>query len=218
MPIPFDPADPFPFFPLDTYSYDDAKAHAIQCDRWLGLDIDKVETELQKRAPVPGVENWAWLSPQSFMTPYIELRSLLEDLKPAPGQTVVDLGCAYARMAFVMQRHFPGVRFTGYELEGARVDEVLRKLAPSKVLQVEAQDLTAQDFELPRAEFYFIYDFGSQPAIAEILGRLRILAQGAPLTVIARGRGVRQQIHGQHPWLCEVQNPRHFQQLSIYRS
>lgn len=214
----FDPADPFPFFPLDSYSYDDAKAHAIEADRWLGLRIDEVEQELQKRAPTPGVENWAWLSPQSFMTPYVELRSFLEELKPLPGQTVVDLGCAYARMGFVMRRHFPDAKFIGYELEAARVTEASRVLKPSENTKIEARDLTAKDFELPRADFYFIYDFGAQPAIAEILGRLRILAQSAPIQVIARGRGVRQQIHNRHPWLAEIQNPRHFQQLSIYRS
>lgn len=216
--IPFDPNDPFPFYEADSYSYDDAKAHAIEGDQWLGLQVDAVEKSIRGRQPIPGTEDWSWLSPQSFMTPYLELRSILELLDPPPGSTLVDLGCAYARMGFVMARYRPRSNFVGYELVPERATEAARLLADAPNVRVVAQDLVAEGFRVPRAEYYFIYDFGAQPAISQILDQLRELARNHPIVVVARGRGVRQQIHSRHPWLAEVQEPRHFQHFSIYRS
>lgn len=215
----FDSQDPFPLRELESFSYEDAKEHAARVDRWLGLRTE--ETERAVRSALIDGETWGHLPVQAFNTPYLELRALLQLLRLQDGQTLVDLGCGYARLAFVMARHFPRSFFIGFELAEARVLEARRRLAefaPQTSARILHQDLSDPNFSPPPAEFYFLYDFGKPAAIEKTLQDLRALAQRRPFQVIARGRGTRQALHLSHPWLTEVNPAHHFQHFSIYQA
>jgi precorrin-6B methylase 2 len=157
---------------------------------------------------------------QTLLTPYLEIRQMLEDLAPAPGSTLVDLGAGYGRIGFVVARHFPEVNFIGYEFVKERVDEGTRCLAiqgatRARLLQA---DLFSKSFVLPRAKFYFLYDYGSREAIEQTLNALKEAARAHPITVIGRGRLTRDLIEREHPWLSQVNPPRHRGNYSIYCS
>jgi hypothetical protein len=132
----FNPAQPFPFREQKMRTYSEALEHSALVDAWLGLQIERVERELVEqgcRSRAPGSSGdhqqlWFGLATQSLLTPYNEIREILERIKPRPGETVVDLGAAYGRMGFVIARHFPGVGFVGYEYVGERVKESERCL------------------------------------------------------------------------------------------
>lgn len=216
----FDPADPYPLaFAGD---YRDAQAHAGAVDAWLGLGAEAVESSLNGRQSPEGQRLWLGLPVQAMLTPYVELRAMLERLSPRPGETVIDLGAGYGRMGFVLARHFSQVRFVGYELVAERVAEGRRALdlagARAPGVRLEAADLAAESFELPPAEHYFIYDYGSRGAIDKTLGDLRRIAGRRAITVIGRGRATRDAIERGHPWLAEVVQPEHCGNFSIYRS
>lgn len=225
--LKFDPMDPFPLLPEERHDYAAEQAHAARVDQWLGLATAEVEQEV---GVTPGQQNWAGLPIQALMTPYTELRFILEQLKPRPGEAVVDLGAAYGRMGFVMARHFPQARFIGFELdrsrvaEGKRCWESCRTLKPGLAqgletsFRLEVADLERSDFRLPPAEYFFIYDYGTRKAIEKTLDDLRLLAQTQPLTVVGRGRRVRDMIERAQPWLSQVAEPEHFDHFSIYRS
>lgn len=232
----FDPSDPFPLLPLDAFSLTEAQQHAELVDAWIGLQAEPIERALAERQGkslrMPGrasmlggtVEDWTGLPLQVMMTPYLEIRAILHELGhqlALPGGAhVIDLGAAYGRMAWVIGRHYPDARFTGYELIEDRVREgnrCLSKSAYPNVRLIQA-DLSAQDFVLPRAEIYFMYDFGSRSAIEKVLQDLRAIARHQPVTLIGRGRSSRDAIEKSHPWLSEIVRPRHFPQFSIYRS
>jgi SAM-dependent methyltransferase len=223
MAIAFDPQNPFPLVPVGASDYQDAKNHSILVDQWLGFDISSVEAAI---GPVEGQENWSGRDPQIFLTPYVEIRSILEDVSLRAAQSVIDLGAGYGRMAFVMARHFPLCDFLGIELEAARVAEGQRCLAafrsicpPSRAnLQLSCADLVKADFEMPIGDVYFIYDFGTRRAIENCLQRLRLIAQKKKTTVVARGRGARDSIERANPWLSQVVNPLHRDHYSIYFS
>jgi hypothetical protein len=221
--IAFDPADPFPLLPPALRVYALEQEHAAQVDAWLGLEVERIEHELVasgRAADGKREQNWVGLPSRSLLTPYTEIRELLARLSPRPGSTLVDLGAAYGRMAFVVAAHWPRLRFVGYELIRERVEEGLRCLRERGATGVELhyQDLTDPRF-LPReADVYFLYDFGSREAIAKTLGDLRELAKRRPITVVGRGRASRDEIERRHPWLCEVVEPEHLPRYSIYRS
>ena len=123
-------------------------------------------------------------------------------------------------MGFVIDRHCPGVSFTGYEVVNERVVEANRKFAElqnSNIRLLQA-DLSLQDFKPQRADFYFLYDFGSRAAIAKALADLREISLSQKMTVIGRGRSSRDAIERGEPWLSQVNEPRHFEHFSIYRS
>src|SRR4051794_33235374 len=123
----FDPANPFPLVEESALTYPEAQAHSAEADRWLGIETERIEALLPKRSPADQ-EHWLGLPVQALLTPYTELRRILESLKPAPGDTVIDLGAGYGRLGFVLARHFPEARFVGYECVAERAEEANRCL------------------------------------------------------------------------------------------
>lgn len=212
----FDPTNPFPHWPgYGPELYASAKKHAAQADAWLGIPVDRIEEKLED--PKDGEERWIGRHPSIFLTPYVELRAWLEELRPEPGSTIADLGAGYGRLGFVLARHFPEARFLGYELVPERAQagaEALKRFQATNAT-LQRADITA--IELPDAGIYFIYDFGSKASIEKILEKFRAKARARNFTLVARGRGVRDAIEKHHPWLS-VYEPVHGPHYSVYRS
>lgn len=210
--------DPFPLLNIEAYSYAEAKVHAAAVDQWLGFRFEDIESQIARTKS--SHEVWRGLPISALMTPYLELRTLLSLLDLKNCRHIVDLGCAYGRMAHVIGRHFPEIQFTGYELEVARVTEGLRVLEPFAYdnVSLKTQDLSLQNFVPEPAEAYFIYDFGHRQAVEKTLQDLKAQALRRPIQVIARGRLSRAVIHESHPWLFAVQAPKHYLNFSIYSS
>lgn len=229
MMIPFHPSQPFPPLEPDSQSVADAQAHAAAADRWLGLrtqDVERILREKGSRRPAPESsgekqELWFGLDVKSLLTPYCEIRALLDRLAPRPGQTIVDLGAAYGRMAFVIARHFPGVRFRGYEYVGERVDEGRRAIARAGIRDVRLDHADLAVTTPEAADFYFIYDFGTPKTIEKALYDIRRHAEQRAPVVIARGRHCRALIDARHPWLSgapELLKSWPESRVSVYRS
>lgn len=218
--IPFDPEMPFPLLPETSHTYAQAQEHSRTVDEWLGLDTERIERALFGSKDASGHQKWLGLPVKSLLTPYTEIRSILNELSLKPGQTIVDLGAGYGRMAFVVGRHHPEVRFVGYEIVRERVAESNRCLARWRYpnVSMEVADLSAGDFELMPAENYFLYDFGNHSSVQKTLEDLRLIARKRIITVVGRGRGSRDTIERHHPWLSQVVAPRHRAHYSLYRS
>jgi hypothetical protein len=165
-----------------------------------------------------GNQTWIGLDPQTLNTPYAELVQMCDMLRPPPGETVVDLGCSYGRMGIVLGKLYPEVHFIGYEYVKERVDEgnrVLVELDCSKAT-LYTQDLMDEDFVLPRATYYFLYDFGKTSHIRNILNKLEDQTSSNRFKVIARGKGSRSIIEHEHPWLSQINPVQHEKNFSIY--
>jgi SAM-dependent methyltransferase len=224
----FDANDPFPLLSLANLAglgLRDAQAHAAAVDQWLDLRIDQTERALVARdagraAREEGQEIWLERGPRVFLTPYVELHLML-DLAAAPkAARVVDLGCGYGRMGFVMARHYPKSQFIGFELVAERAAEGMRALRAGgcDAAKLIVADINREDFALPPADLYFLYDFGARRAIAKALAGLRDLASRQAIAVIGRGRAVRDAVERDEPWLSQVVEPRHAPTFSLYRS
>lgn len=226
----FDPSDPFPLLEPESHSYPEAQSHSQRVDAWLGLETERVEEELIRKnraaeLPVLSVNGdpqqlWTGLPVQALLTPYTEIRTILDQLPLRAGQTVVDLGAGYGRMGFVIDRHFPDVWFVGYELVLERVHEGQRglKRAGCNNAFLERADLGDPSFVPLAADYYFLYDFGARWAIEKSLDDLKSVAVERAITVVGRGRSSRDAIERNHPWLSQVIPPNHFEHYSIYRS
>ena len=217
----FNSLDPFPL-PSLPYSYAAAKLHAAEVDQWLDLRAEQVEAEILRvhGRDRPESKVWRGLPVQSLLTPYQEVRWMLQQANAGAGSKVVDLGCAYGRMAHVVGRHFPQLEFIGFECVGERVEEGLRVLQKHAYpnVQLVCADITHPLFHLPLAQVYFVYDFADRRAIMQVLERLREIAISQSICVIGRGRATRDAIENTQPWLSQVREPEHFATFSIYRS
>lgn len=221
--IAFDAENLFLLLVPGEHTYQEEQQHSAIVDQFLGIEVDRVEASVEKRITGSHERKEAWigLPPQSLLTPYSEIRSLLENLKPREGSTVVDLGAGYGRMGFVIAQHFSQVSFLGIEILDERVKEGIRAFEraglPNSISLVRG-DLAQAKFEFPSADYYFVYDFGTRDSVAKTLEDLRLVSMGRAITVVARGGRSRDLIDRQCPWLSQVVEPRHFPHYSIYRT
>jgi hypothetical protein len=203
-------------------------------DQYFGFHIDEIEAHLLVAAKDinpygnhhtwgqalhQGNQTWVGLHPQSILTPYQELLEICQLLNPVAGQTIVDLGAGYGRMGLVMKLHFPEVHFLGLEFVGERVKEGQRILKEQhcELARLEQADLTVDEFQLPDADYYFIYDYGTIPHLRRTMQQIedKVVAK-KNFKVIARGKGIRSLIGHEHPWLASVFEAVHRTNYSIY--
>jgi hypothetical protein len=217
----FDPLNPFPLVTAGTISYALQKEHAEAADHYFGYEIEKVEAKLkQETSQDEKSAQWIGLDPQSLQTPYTELRWMLSVLNLKPGQTIVDLGAGYGRMGLVMHTHYPDCNFVGIEIAKTRVDEgnrVFKNHQAMHAILLHA-DVASENFEIPDAEVYFIYDLSRLKTIKLVIDRLKERSRKKSICVIGRGRATRDQIERNEPWLSQMVEPKYFSNFTVYRS
>lgn len=203
-----------------------------EIDTFLGFKINEIEDHLLKKARAlrpdgtmdnlghalhGGHQTWIGLDPQTLNTPYHELKVMCDHLNPKKGEAVLDLGAGYGRLGVVLSVMFPETHFLGYEIVPERVEEGNRVLNELKCLGgLETVDLTSSHFKLPKAQYYFIYDFGKVSHIRQILKSLEEKASIETFKVIARGKGVQSIIEHEHPWLSDIYPIIREENFSIY--
>ncbi|MFN8790427.1 MAG: hypothetical protein ACK5Y2_03115 [Bdellovibrionales bacterium] len=204
--------------------YGAAKDQARRLDELLAYNCDAIEKALFEShsgsSAFPQQQYWFGLDLQSLQTPYSELVEMIKSLNPQVGDLWLDLGAAYGRLGVVLGFLRPGVRFVGYEYVDERVEEGSRifkfwNLRQAKMRQV---DLASKGFELGRAQVYFLYDFGSKRDVYSVLEKLRLQAQQGPICVVARGRGVRQWILQDFPWLSSQESLSPYPNWTVFQS
>ncbi len=218
-------------------SYLDSKRWAQAWDLRLGLDSSAIEAALvaasgsadfvyARDRGATRQEFWIGLGAEEMQTPYTEWLAIIELAAASgtgPGKTTgswVDLGAGYGRLGWVLALLDPGADYLGFEWVKERVmagRPVLERFGiDGEKLQI--QDLLDPRFVLPEADHYFIFDFGSEEARRKILEDLRAQALRRPISVFARGRGIRHQIDRETPWLSQIVEPVHRGTFSWYRS
>lgn len=204
-----------------------------EIDQYFGLQVNDIEESLYHAAKTlrpqgdlsnlghvlhQGHQTWVGLEPETLQTPYQELVKVCHHLKPLSGQQMIDLGAGYGRLGLVLHHFYPGVLFKGYELVPERVVEgnrVFEKFNCDKA-KLYTQDLTDREFKLPKADFYFIYDYGKVAHIRETLKQIEAFTDSGKFKVIARGKGTRSIIEHEHPWLSQINPVIHEDNFSIY--
>lgn len=200
-------------------TYQDAKVHSAKIDEFLDYRLEEIEKNLMKDQN-SDQQFWIGLDIQIMQTPYSEILSMFHHLNLAKGQKVIDLGAAYGRMGIVMGACYPEVKFLGYEYVAKRVwagNEVYSHWGFKNAHLVEA-DLGDPAFEIPDADLYFIYDFGSKKDVYLVLEKLRLKALKKPIQVIARGGGIRNWIMQDFPWLSQFKPFDRFDHWTLFRA
>lgn len=209
------------------------RQHARSVDKILGFAVQDLENHLvlQARSVLPngsfeywgpalheGAQTWVGLDPQTLNTPYGVLKRICDVLKLRAGELVVDLGAALGRLGVVMHQCAPRAHFLGLEYVGERVDEaqrIYRKWGMENA-RCEVQDLFAQEFSLPEADVFFIYDYGRHDHINATLAQIQVLAKSKRVRVVARGQATNRLISLHHAWLEESFSGTEVENFKIY--
>lgn len=208
-------------------NYSQAKEQSRKIDQLLGYQCESIEKDLINKNHSQYFLNcqedrqlWFGLDVQSLQTPYSEIREMLNYLKPHGQEMWLDLGAAYGRMGIVLSLFSAEIQFLGYEVvkervaEGNRIYDLLN-LPKARLIH---EDLASESFVLPEADLYFLYDFGSKKDVYSLLEKLKKHSQKRSLRVIARGRGIKNWIYQENPWLYISKDPTHFENWSLFET
>ncbi len=166
-----------------------SRVHAKLLDKYFGYKIPKIEVKLlqkyraydqdndasSKKQHYEGTQAWIGLHPQALLTPYCDIFDALKEIDILEDGHVVDIGAGYGRVGIVLSSLFPRAKFTGYEIVRQRqveANRVFDKLGLDNAY-MSLCDVLDEDFDLPRASAYFIYDFSEQEDIYYILKTLK---------------------------------------------
>ncbi|MCB0419714.1 MAG: hypothetical protein KDD61_01885 [Bdellovibrionales bacterium] len=180
-----------------------SRVHAKAVDKYLGFKTSKIEVKLlqkyraydryndetNRKQHFKDSQTWIGLHPQALQTPYCDIYQALLLAKDIDIQHVVDIGAGYGRVGIVLNSIFPKATFTGYEIVKQRQQEgnrIYSKLGLENC-NIELKNVLDLDFELPKAEVYFIYDFSEKEDIHKILHALSLRSRGDKFYLIARG-------------------------------
>lgn len=165
--------------------FNDIQAEA-ELDRLIGYDIRGVEDKIKKRAPKGkplsdqeeshlGQAKWSGGNPNNgWATNYRYLVSLYEILDLQPGQRIVDIGSAHGRPGIVLGFLHPDVEYLGYEIVPERVRSAQEIANAYKLSNVtfKQQDLSAPDFKIAPADFYYLYDPVNDQTLRFLIDRM----------------------------------------------
>ena len=203
-------------------------------DKDLGYRISQIEKKLlkkyrafnknidhsNKKKHFAGTETWIGLHPQVLQTPYSEITHFFSYLKNQKITNVVDFGAGYGRIGIVLSALYPNACFTGFEVvkdrsdEGERVFELLG-LENCKIINT---NILSEEFIVPKADIYFIYDFSDPHDLRVILKKLSNKLYKEPFYLVAKGEGIRSLIQLKYPEFWNCNGAVHEEHWSLYSS
>lgn len=218
------------------------RIHGHDLDGLFGYNIANIEKKLASKNPeythtlksrsVSNESNqsctWIGLHPQILQTPYSEIYEFLHLFQLEPPKKIVDLGGGYGRIGLVMSSLFPDCQFLGYEVVSKRAKEANRifELLGLENCSMVETDIMQNEFVLPDADLYFIYDFSHPSDIKHVLQLLWIrwklknesAKDNRQFYIVARGQGVRSMITHKFPQFFRANGVIHQEHWSLYSS
>jgi precorrin-6B methylase 2 len=178
---------------------------------------DEEVGDLKSKKHYQGSQTWIGLHPQTLQTSYNDIYKILSYLIPRKINKIVDIGAAYGRVGLVAKSLFPQVEFIGFEIVKKRAVEANRiyeKLSLDQC-KVYESNVLCQEFKIPNADVYFIYDFSIKEDISYVLAKIIKKKKGHYYLVIKGERAHSLLKHNYQPYFTRVQILKNTE-LSIY--
>ena len=175
---------------LDNYTFD-----AI-ADRILGYgDLSQIENVRKDRMlESSSLDEASWsqpTSPDGYSSSYRPIKAILKASGMKDGDTFVDIGSSYGRVGCTVGVNFPNSRFLGFEIVRERVTEAQRVadfLQLHHVIYYHA-DVTADDFTIPEADWFFFFNPLNKEALVRILEKIYHSKGNREIHLIAKYTG-----------------------------
>ncbi|MBX3042028.1 MAG: hypothetical protein KF789_15080 [Bdellovibrionaceae bacterium] len=126
---------------------------------------------------------------EGVQTSYETILTLLRQLRLPPDAHLMDLGSGFGRVGLIAGLLRPDLSFSGYEYVSHRVlisETASRNCGVADRVRFYQQDLSQEDFQIPPADAYYMYDPFCRETYVQVLGRLNELARHRPMIVITK--------------------------------
>lgn len=123
-------------------------------------------------------------------TGYSNLFESIDRMNLRPGHSVIDLGSGYGRLGYLLGYLYSDVTFRGYEFVSDRVTDGnanLDHLGLSSRIQFLQQDLSCDQFRLPWANVYYMYDPFTSSTYQTVMHQLVENSKLGPFKIITKG-------------------------------
>ncbi len=207
---------------LNLFSNDDvcnAIEHSRLLDTYLEIDSLRIEESLASNNK-RDISTWVGLDPQTLQTPFSEIYSFLILLKEFNIKNLVDFGAGYGRIGILSWYLYDDVYFTGYEyIKERRVESIriLEKIGHDK-FSIYDNDISKNDFNLPRGDLYFVYDFSDLQSIKKLCQKISKEFDKHNIFLVVRGKAMRSLIQQQFRELWALNGTIHTENWSLYSS
>lgn len=121
---------------------------------------------------------------------YSTFLTTLQFLNLPPGGRIIDLGSGYGRLGYIVGCLRPDLNFTGYEYVKERVQQsqsIAANFSLQASIQFVEQDLSADDFSLPSADLYYLYDPFSEATYKKIFTAIHQQARSKKVQIATKG-------------------------------
>lgn len=225
--------DKIKHFPKEIFknTKESAEEHSFLLDKLLNIESTSIEHHLLDqyahfRSPKSSdkkkleTQPWVGLCPQVLQTPYSEIYEAFKILESFNINSVVDFGAGYGRVAYLTKAYFPRSSFTGYEIIKERVGEANKAFRKNNMLNchVFEKDLLEDDFIIPDADLYFLYDFSEAKDLIVFFKKFVSFFENKKSFLILRGKGARSLIQYDYPGIWRPYGVIHRENWSIYSS
>ncbi|SMF79963.1 methyltransferase [Pseudobacteriovorax antillogorgiicola] len=112
---------------------------------------------------------------------------------------VVDLGSGYGRVGLAFSLLRPDIKFIGYEYVPHRValaNDTGRAFQLESNLTFIEQDLSLEDFKIPEADAYYLYDPFTKETYEHVLRQIIAVSKRRSITVVTKGNA--------REWLLDI--------------
>ena len=160
-----------------------------------GADLRFIEKERKNQEPETsrlGEAKWSKLSASDgFSSAYRNIKAILKASEMKDGDRFVDIGSSYGRVGCVVGANFPNTRFIGYEIVPERLAEAERIAETLELHNVSyfLEDVSADEFRMPEADWYFLYDSLNTDTLNYILEKMHTTLKNREARIIAKYTG-----------------------------
>ena len=121
---------------------------------------------------------------------YSTILLALNNVQTKYGGKIIDLGSGYGRVGLVCSLLRPDIDFVGYEFVAHRVENgntASTELGLDKSLSFKVQDLSLEDFEIPEADVYYLYDPFTKETYHHVLKQIVCISKKRTISIITKG-------------------------------
>lgn len=148
-------------------------------------DLPSLEQELLKR-------EWAGINSGSIIsTPIYLLFEMAKKIGFQSGEVLVDIGSGHGDPALVFGTLHPGLKVIGYDIAQPKVESANRLAQNFDLQNVKffKQDLGDPAFNLPVADYYYLFNPASSVIVARMAAQIRQIAKTKAVKVIVFSGG-----------------------------